>query len=85
MSFLAPTDFLPPEEVRAHGGAWDSVGMGSGAQGARGARWRGQDGGMRLSIAWSPLYSGSNSKGLAGQSESDPMSHPTERSSDRHR
>ena len=40
------------------------------------ARRRGQDGGMRLSIAWSPLYSGSNSKGFAVRSEGRPVRDP---------
>ena len=56
------------------GGAWASVGMGRRAWGVAGARRRGQDGGMRLSIAWSPLYSGSNSKGWpSDQRRSDPI------------
>ena len=46
--------------------------VGRAAAGGAAARCRGQDGGMRSSIAWLFRF---EFEGLAGQSESDPMSH----------
>ena len=74
MGFWGPRYFLPPEEVYAHGGRLGQPRVGRAGAGVAVRERRGQDeehaiGNRLVSVVFRFEF-----EGLAGQSESDPMS-----------